>query len=824
MADPRFDATAVPPRHLGPWLLSISRRRLSGLLAALAGVPAVPRSAHAARRVRAQPEDVHPRLFLTPEDLPRLRDWANDANPMWRDGLLVLAEEWTADMDAGAVPGEDGGSHAWEQYPTEMYAEFFAFLSLIHPDEATRTDYAERARTLLMYVITEAAQGPAADQLFRDPYFALSDRSRWWGEAFALTVDWIYPVLSAEEKETISQVFRRWIDENVNASTTSYNHPEPIGVVNDPILLADPIAVRWAANNYFTAHMRNIGLMALALDPADDVTGELASFVENATGAWLYMADSVLRGDARGGLAPEGFEYSQQAIAYVAQFLLALHTAGLDNPDILGPQVVLANNPFWDELIPGYLHSLSPQPTLVPDYEYLGPVYQPAWYGDGQTYWGPDFIGVFGALGRYDDLTGNTARLDALRWIQTHLPPGGAEALIPERVANNEVALNAILYFMLLDRLPLGTASEAPEPADPRSDLPLVHFSPGLNHLLVRTSWEPDATWFTYSLSWNTVDHQHCDGNQFELYRNGEWLTKERTGYGFNIGSSDYHNTLALENDPPAHNEPDDYRTILWQRGSQWMLSPSGDPTLVALSVGDGYVYALGDATNLYNSTYEESVDILHASRSLIWLQPDTIVVYDRAATRTDGRFKRFWLNLPTEATIDGNVATMTTASGQRLEITTLLPLDAAISSEPAEPLEEDGEPAVGDPMQFRLRVEAPGGPQETRFFHVLQAADADAQTVPMTAFESADGTFAGVVVGTTAVLVPVVVDTEVVELRYTVPAETATHVITGLTPEAGYDLLRSGGADGIAVMLVPGAAYHADAGGVLAVTPTPLA
>jgi hypothetical protein len=789
----------------------MSRRRLAGLLGlALAGPAAVAPATGAS--ARAQPVDVHPRLFLTPEDLPRLRGWASDDNPMWRDGLLVLAAEWTAEMDAGAVPGEDGGSHAWEQYPTEMYAEFFAFLSLIHPDEAARTDYAERARTLLMFVITEAAQGPAEDQPFRAPYFALSDRSRWWGEAFALTVDWIYPVLSAEEKATISQVFRRWIDENLNAGTTSYNHPEPIGVVNDPILLADPIAVRWAANNYFTAHMRNIGLMALALDPADDATGELASFVENATGAWLYMADSVLRGDARGGLAPEGFEYSQQAIAYVAQFLLALHTAGLDDPDILGPQVVPANNPFWDELIPGYLHSLSPEPTLVPEYEYLGPVYQPAWYGDGQSYWGPDFIGVFGALGRYDDLTGNTTRLDMLRWIQIHLAPGGAEMLIPERVANNEVALNSILYFLLFD-------PEAPEPADPRPDLPLDFFSPGLGHLLVRTSWEPDATWFTYSLTWNTVDHQHCDGNQFELYRNGEWLTKERTGYGFNIGSSDYHNTLALENDPPAHNDPDDFRSILWQRGSQWMLSPSGDPTIVARSVGDGYVYALGDATNLYNSEYEESVDILHASRSIVWLQPNTIVVYDRAASRTDGRFKRFWLNLPTEPTITGAVTTMTTASGQRLEITTLLPADAEISAEPAEPLEEDGEPAVGEPMLFRLRVEAPGGPSAVRFFHVLQGVDADGDAAPVVALTSDDRTFAGAVVGTTAVLIPVNMGREVTELRYTVPAETATHLITGLTPEAGYDLLSSAGEDGIAVQLVPGSAYQADSGGVVAVT-----
>ena len=39
-------------------------------------------------------------------------------------------------------------------------------------------------------------------------------------------------------------------------------------LVNDPALLANRTAVRWAGNNYFTSHIRNVGLMALALDPA----------------------------------------------------------------------------------------------------------------------------------------------------------------------------------------------------------------------------------------------------------------------------------------------------------------------------------------------------------------------------------------------------------------------------------------------------------------------------------------------------------------------------------------------------------------------------
>ncbi len=756
----------------------------------------------------------HPRLWLTEADLPRLRGWASESNPLWREGVLPLAEELKAEMDTGLVPGEDDGGIAWNPYPTEHSAGFFAFMSLVHPDEAVRQDYTGRARTLLMYAINEAAKGVDEGQPFRDPYFSIFDRSRWWGEAFPLTVDWIYPSLTAEDKRTIRKVFLRWIEENTNAQVTGeYNHPEPMGLINDPALLADPIALRWAGNNYFTAHMRNIGLMSLAFDAADDPDGELTGNLAQATGAWLYMVDDLLRGDFRGGLTAEGFEYSQQALAYVVQFLLALHTAGQDDPATWGPQVVLSGNPFWDEVIPAYVHSLSPVTVTVPELEWMGPVFQPAWYGDGQAYWGPDFIGLLGALGRYDDLTGNTRRLDMIRWVQSNLPPGGAEGLIPVRVAGAaEMASIAILYFLLFD-------PEAVESADFRPSLPLTHFAEGIGRLLVRTSWEDDAAWFTYTLGPNTVDHQHCDGNMFEFYRAGEWLTKERTGYGFNIGSSDYHNTVTVENDPPDHNQPDGYRNILWQRGSQWMYVASGDPELAGPSIGDGYVHVFGDATNLYNSEVESSLDVRHASRSIVWLQPDHIVVYDRVASKSEGRFKRFWLNLPASGTVVDHVSTMTTASGQQLVVTTLLPGDAEIGVEPAEPLAEDAEPAIGEPMRFRLRVEAPGGPLETRFLHVLQGVDPGGTVGDASLILSRAGTpFAGAAVAATAVLFPVDAGATVETLTYAVSEGVTRHLIAGLVPGGGYDVESKAIGGERVVTIRPGTLRVADESGVLMV------
>jgi hypothetical protein len=253
------------------------------------------------------------------------------------------------------------------------------------------------------------------------------------------------------------------------------------------------------------------------------------------------------------------------------------------------------------------------------------------------------------------------------------------------------------------------------------------------------------------------------------------------------------------------------------QRGSQWMIVAGGDPEILALDIGEGYVYALGDATNLYNSEAEFSTDIVHASRSIVWLQPDHIVVYDRAESKTEGRFKRFWLNLPSGASTEETVSTMTTASGQQLVVSTLLPEDAEITAEPAESLEETGEVAAGEPMQFRLRIEAPGGPASARFLHVLQGVDAGSSSDSSVLIESDSPTpFVGALVRGTVVLFPFDLGTTLEEVTYSVPADTDRHLITGLAPRGTYESESVIEGTTLIVTIRPGTDLEASEGGVL--------
>ncbi|MEZ4631672.1 MAG: hypothetical protein R2880_13345 [Deinococcales bacterium] len=283
-----------------------------------------------------QPTAAHPRLWLRSEDLPRLRAWAVSSNPIYQDGIQAAALEAKRRMDAGDF--WDDGGYAWEPDPSEQYALLFAFMSLIGP-EADRADYATRARSLLMKVISEAAKGVDNGEPYRNIEFSTSDRSRWNGSAFGLVVDWIYPSLSANDKASILKVFKRWSAENLDDDSSDEQYAYPCGqelscfpegleqALNDPRLLAHKGA-RWSQNNYFTAHMRNVTLMALAMDEADDPDGSLRAFLEPALKRWLYVADGVLKGDVAGGLGAEGFEYSPQTHGYIVQQLLALKSAG----------------------------------------------------------------------------------------------------------------------------------------------------------------------------------------------------------------------------------------------------------------------------------------------------------------------------------------------------------------------------------------------------------------------------------------------------------------------------------------------------------------
>jgi len=89
--------------------------------------------------------------------------------------------------------------------------------------------------------------------------------------------------------------------------------------------------------------MRNIGLMALALESPDDP----CSHIQTNTGPGILCTDYFLKHDGAGGLLPEGFGiWLIDGSTLPLQLLLLFTRLAGDDPAKLGPQVVLGNNTF----------------------------------------------------------------------------------------------------------------------------------------------------------------------------------------------------------------------------------------------------------------------------------------------------------------------------------------------------------------------------------------------------------------------------------------------------------------------------------------------
>lgn len=770
----------------------------------------------------ARPSQVftgHPRMWVRGTDIPRLRGWAVPSNPIWLD-LKQVANYRKSQMIQGIVPQQDSGDGEGNSYPyaTEEVAELFAFMSLVDPSATNRADWAQRAHDLLMYALNQAALGTASGQKFRTPHFATFNRSRWYGEAWPLVVDWCYDKFTPAEKATVRKVFIKWIHDILDPNVAGGSYTLAQGpTVNAPSLVGNKGAVRWSGNNYWCNHARNIAMMSMALDDPDDVPATagdypanyLGDYIGNAIGAWMYIRNYAESHDLAGAISPEGTAYAESSFSGLSMLLLSLHTTGYDQTTAYGPGAQLGQNAFWQsDLTTAYLHSLSPKPVTLSSWQPV--VYQPAGFGDVQNFETVDMIRQFGPLAAMDLADGNVTskRVNDIRWIQTWLSPGGPTRLDSRLTSSpwNYGTVLPILYFLTFD-------PTAPAPSDPRVGMSTSYFAPGLNRILERTDWSPNASWFAFISGFNSIDHQWGDSNSFSFYRRGEFITKEWSGYGKNIGSPDFQNNLSVEN-PPATSPLPGFIAEEASHGGQFSYMSNGDP-VVRRSAGAGYVFAEGDATARYNSTALKATDVQHASRSIVWLKPDSVVVYDRADSKSANRYKRTYLNFATAPSLVGSAATVVTPNGQQVRVDALLPATATLRVDKPSTTWSYNEGTPEEPMHYRLISEDLTRPQSVRFLNVIQAADTP--LIPATIIVP-NGTTAydGAVSGSTVVLFKRSLAEAFVDLTYTVPASVTMHILTGLVPGAGYSVTVTGNGGVKTVQVTAGGPLTADSGGVL--------
>jgi Heparinase II/III-like protein len=226
------------------------------------------------------------------------------------------------------------------------------------------------------------------------------------------------------------------------------------------------------------------------------------------------------------------------------------------------------------------------------------------------------------------------------------------------------------------------------------SDLGTAYHAPGIGQLYARSGWDTGATWINLTAGPFTESHAHQDQGALTLYKDG-WLV-----YDANVDSaSGLHQTL------DAHSLVrivDGGKTVEQRRGTT--------SKLVALHRGEGWLHAAADLT----PAYAGNPAVQQVQREIVFIEPDTVVVYDRVTTRAGGQ--QVWqLATPVAPAISGARATVTGA--HTLSVQRVAPTSAAWAATDLRNVSSD---FTGG---YRLDATLPGGDQ--RYVHVLWTGSA---------------------------------------------------------------------------------------------------
>ena len=282
----------------------------------------------------------------------------------------------------------------------------------------------------------------------------------------------------------------------------------------------------------------------------------------------------------------------------------------------------------------------------------------------------------------------------------------------------------------------------------------LSHISPGPGYVYARSSWDEDATYFFFKCGDRFTAHQHLDVGHFLIYKYDELIGDG--GHYDSFGSlhdvnyhlrTIAHNTILIH-DPSetwpriragpvsgndggqSHSWPHHNGAVSdpaeWQKGRD--LYDIAD--ILAFEDRGAYMYVAGDCTRSYSSE-----KIAHFTRQIVFLRPDTAIIFDRVRSR-DPSFKKTWLlqamKVPTR-TADHLV--ITNGKG-RLFVQTLLPRPPKVRLVSGSSLYNYGGKAypprrdTGPAPECRIEI-SPSQQRATDYFlHVLTAADADVASV----------------------------------------------------------------------------------------------
>ena len=490
------------------------------------------------------------------------------------------------------------------------------------------------------------------------------DDARWVGEAAVLTYDWCYDRLTATQRATL---IPRW-----NGFLSAFN-TNSWGGLTMPY------------NNYYWGFLRNTLDFAITTFGENDhaqalLDNALVSRWQGSSIPWGQGATQPLLG--LGGVAPEGSQYGRYLLAYGVVPLVTTSLYGREVYDesrffqsavyatvYMTPMAQSARadgSPYWDMFPFGDDERWLSQDNKVHDSIFLG-----------------DFMQSMAELWK-DRHVGQIAQ----RWVETTQP----------RVSRYVAAVRTGVGSVGFDTLPLD------------------YYAPGPGTQFVKSGWDAGGTSMMIQLGYgmDPPAHQHFDAGSFQLWRAGQWLTRESVSYTEMIAGYRGLGTI------PA-NQTHGHNGILFHGvGAAWGTF-DGYPKVTRLETQDAYAYSATDLHDAYRNTGQwepaERDNPYAASivREFLYLRAlDTLLVFDRLGASADSQTKSGWagdklapeavektflLHATARPIINSNVVTITSGTQQLLA-------HFLVPTAPTLRVVDEGAPPVG---QFRLEADTSG-------------------------------------------------------------------------------------------------------------------
>jgi hypothetical protein len=416
----------------------------------------------------------------------------------------------------------------------------------------------------------------------------------------------------------------------------------------------------------------------------------VATYGENAS-ATTFIDESLAKRWAafttwslttgKGGVFQEGSQYGRYQARY---FSIPLQAAAL-----MGRNLLSETNAYKEHVM-NMIYSMTPGPT--------GGSYYTLQFGDDQNeadvsyernY--PTFMSMMAQLYAGTNIGGY-----ARQWLST-------TGVTPDYFATSVDPGGAALSF---------------------SGLPLDYYAPGAGFFYARSKWAPDATYVQIQGGQeNQWSHNHLDSGNFHIWRNGQWLTLESTGYSHSITGWGGTGTAGVA-DTVGHNG------LVYDGKGIAYAYRSGTPNVTRVETTNDYAYMSTDISGMYKST-SATYDVpqqVSTVREFVFVRGlETLVVLDRLQSSSTSTSKGMMLHFAASPSVVGNHI-VGTAGTQTLDINVVRPASLSASRIVNE----------GTYGQYRVELETTGSTL-SYFLAAYQARDTSG--APLTINSSEDAT-----------------------------------------------------------------------------------